>query len=49
MFMGHRVQTTSATAYRGGSCESVREGSHVALDVLKQRDGSVVVESVTMR
>jgi hypothetical protein len=46
VFMGHRLQTTRATAYRGGSCESVREGVQVVLDVLKQRDGSVTVESI---
>jgi hypothetical protein len=46
VFMGHRIQATSATAYRGGSCESVREGAQIALDVLKQRDGSVVAESI---
>ena len=43
---GYHVQTTAATAYDGGSCESLREGSQVHLEVEKHDDGALVAETV---
>lgn len=46
VMLGYRVQATSATEYAGGSCESVREGTPIRLDVRQQADGSIVAERV---
>jgi hypothetical protein len=44
--MGHRVHATASTAYANGVCESLREGTHVKLDVEKHADGTIFAERV---
>ena len=43
---GHRVQTTRATEYRGGTCEMVRQGTSVKVTAEVQADGSVIAENI---
>lgn len=43
---GHRVQTSGATVYEGGSCQMLKAGMRVKIDAEVSPDGRVFAESI---